>query len=105
MLFDSTVRKELARSFGATLMVILTIFMTNLVIRTLVFGVDTPGFATIMCAMLFLSGVQLISLGVIGEYIGRIFNEVKNRPVYIVAEDMGAEAARGFGPPPASLLG
>jgi glycosyltransferase involved in cell wall biosynthesis len=80
------------------------LYFIYLIVRTLVFGVDTPGFATIMCMMLFLGGVQLISLGVIGEYIGRIFNEVKNRPVYIVADDLPPESARGFGPAPPAIL-
>ncbi|MCK0195910.1 glycosyltransferase family 2 protein [Ancylobacter sp. 6x-1] len=60
-----------------------------LILETLVLGVRTPGFASIMVGMLFLSGVQLISLGVIGEYIGRIFTEVKQRPLYLVAEEIG----------------
>lgn len=58
----------------------------------LVFGVRTPGFPTIMVSMLFVSGVQLISLGVIGEYVGRIFTEVKRRPLYLIADEIGFAA-------------
>lgn len=54
------------------------------VVQTLVRGVDVPGYATIVVLILFLGGVQLISIGVIGEYIGRIYQETKQRPLYIV---------------------
>lgn len=57
--------------------------------RTLAYGVDVPGFATLVVALFFFSGIQLISLGVLGEYIGRIFAEVKRRPLYLVAERIG----------------
>ncbi|WP_148213344.1 glycosyltransferase family 2 protein [Rhodospirillum centenum] len=60
-------------------------------VRTLVYGVDVPGYASLMVATLFLGGVQLICLGVLGDYLGRVFEEVKRRPVYLVAE------AAGFG--------
>ncbi|MBI4817656.1 MAG: glycosyltransferase family 2 protein [Deltaproteobacteria bacterium] len=53
-------------------------------------GITVQGWATIMVAVLFMGGVQLICLGIIGEYIGRIFNEVKPRPMYIVEEIVGA---------------
>ena len=74
--------------FGVLISTIATIYALYLVIRTWIFGIDTPGFASLMCGILFMGGIQLISLGVIGEYIGRIFNEVKDRPIYIVAEDL-----------------
>ena len=60
-----------------------------LVIRTAIFGIDLPGYASLMVSTLFLSGVQLISLGVLGEYVGRIFTEVKGRPLYLVADRIG----------------
>ena len=64
-----------------------------LAVRTLLWGVDVPGYASIIVAVLFLSGMQLISLGVIGEYLGRVFTEVKKRPLYIVADSLGIEEA------------
>jgi glycosyltransferase involved in cell wall biosynthesis len=60
-------------------------------LRTLIYGVDVPGFATLIVSLTFFSGIQLLSLGVLGEYIGRIFAEVKRRPLYLVAERIGGE--------------
>jgi len=57
-----------------------------LILRTLLWGADTPGFASLMVVILFTAGVQLIGIGVLGEYIGRVFMEVKRRPAYIVRE-------------------
>lgn len=65
-----------------------------LVVRTFVFGIDVPGYASIIVSILFLSGIQLISLGVLGEYIGRIFTEVKQRPLYLVSERIGFDEAQ-----------
>ncbi|MCE2992268.1 MAG: glycosyltransferase family 2 protein [Candidatus Jidaibacter sp.] len=62
-----------------------------LIARTILYGVDLPGYASIMVSILFMGGVQLISLGVLGEYIARIFKEVKNRPIYIVDKTHGFE--------------
>jgi glycosyltransferase involved in cell wall biosynthesis len=61
--------------------------------RTMLFGVDTPGFPTLVVSIAFFSGVQLISLGVLGEYVALIFNEVKGRPLYLVAERIESEKA------------
>ena len=52
-------------------------------------GLDPPGFATIVVAIFFLAGIQLVTLGVIGEYVGRIFEEVKRRPIYVVRKVTG----------------
>ena len=60
-------------------------------LKTLIYGVDVPGFPSLIVSVMFFSGVQLMSLGILGEYIGRIFAEVKRRPLYIVAEEIGAE--------------
>lgn len=59
------------------------------VIRTIVRGVDVPGYASLMVMILLLGGLQLLSLGVIGEYLGRVYDEVKARPLYIVRRRIG----------------
>jgi len=58
-----------------------------IVLRTLIYGVDMPGYASMFTAILFLGSTQLIVLGVLGEYIGRIYLECKSRPLYIVEDE------------------
>jgi glycosyltransferase involved in cell wall biosynthesis len=65
------------------------IYGSFLFFRTLISGVDLPGYASTVVIILFLGGIQLISLGVIGEYIARIYEEIKQRPLYLVRETYG----------------
>jgi glycosyltransferase involved in cell wall biosynthesis len=60
-------------------------------IRTLLYGVDIPGYESILIIMLFLGGMQLLTLGILGDYIGRVFNEVKGRPLWIVRSTHGID--------------
>jgi dolichol-phosphate mannosyltransferase len=73
--------------FGVSLMsIVLALFYT---IKKLTVGLNPPGFATLTVAVFFLAGIQLITIGVIGEYVGRIFEEVKRRPLYVVRNVTG----------------
>jgi glycosyltransferase involved in cell wall biosynthesis len=74
---------------GLIISVISLLYASFLLIRTLIFGIDVPGYASLMVATLFLGGIQLISLGVIGEYLGRVYEEVKQRPLYLVRDCYG----------------
>ena len=68
-----------------------------IVTKTMIWGVVTPGFATLTSVVLFLGGVQLIGIGVLGEYIGRIVAETKRRPLFLVGALHGFDE-RGAGP-------
>lgn len=74
---------------GILIAAITLIYAIVLIIRTIIFGVDIPGYASLMVAVLFLGSVQLIAIGVIGEYLSRIYDEVKGRPVYLVRKIYG----------------
>ena len=56
-------------------------------LETLLFGADLDGWPTLAAGIMLFSGVQLMSIGILGEYIGRIYDEVKQRPSYLVARD------------------
>lgn len=60
-----------------------------LVFKTLVWGVDVPGYASLMVVTLCLGGLILCSLGIVGEYLGRVFQEVKGRPQYVIRRRIG----------------
>ena len=82
----TTAPLRLASMLGIIVSFVAFIYILYLVIRPL-FGVPTgDGYSSLMAVILFLGGVQLLSLGVIGEYIGRIFNETKQRPLYLIEE-------------------
>jgi glycosyltransferase involved in cell wall biosynthesis len=63
-----------------------------MLVRTLVSGNAVPGYPSLMVTILFLGGVQLMTLGIIGEYVGRIYNESKRRPIYLVRRRWGVDA-------------
>ncbi len=85
---------KLATYLGMLTAAFALVFGLQLVVRTLVNGTDVHGYPSIMAVMLFLGGVQLITLGVIGEYLGRIFNETKRRPLYLVDRCVAARQDR-----------
>ncbi|MEZ4414457.1 MAG: glycosyltransferase family 2 protein [Gemmatimonadota bacterium] len=96
----STVPLKLATWLGYAASAFAFVYLVSVFVQKAV-GVTVEGWATIMVAMLFLGGVQLICLGILGEYIGRIFNEIKPRPMYVVADrvNLTAESASAGAPP------
>jgi glycosyltransferase involved in cell wall biosynthesis len=72
---------------GISVATLAIIYALWIVFSTLIFGIKTPGWATIVTTITFFGGLQLFALGVVGEYIGRVFDEVKHRPHYIIDED------------------
>lgn len=72
---------------GIGVATIAILYAAWIILSTLIFGIETPGWATIVTAITFFGGLQLFALGVVGEYIGRVFDEVKHRPHYIIDED------------------
>ena len=75
---------KVATYFGLLVALFAGVYSIQLIVRTLVFGNPVAGYPSLMAVVLFLGGVQMIMLGVIGEYLGRVFNEVKQRPLYLV---------------------
>ncbi|MFN3482736.1 MAG: glycosyltransferase family 2 protein [Rhabdaerophilum calidifontis] len=89
----STLPLKLATYLGLVISLIAFAYALLIVARTLLLGVDVPGFPSLIVSVMLFSGIQLVFLGVIGEYVGRIFAEVKRRPLYIVAEEVGSRHA------------
>ncbi len=65
------------------------LYGVGIMLKTLFTGIDVPGYASLMVVVLFLGGIQLFFLGLLGEYIGRIYKEIKNRPIYIIGKTTG----------------
>ena len=76
-------------AIGVVIALLAIAFGGFIVLDHFIYGVDVPGWATLVTGMMFFSGVQLLSIGILGEYVGRIFDEVKQRPVYIVSAEAG----------------
>lgn len=75
---------KVATYLGLTVALFAVIYGGGIILRTLLFGNRVPGYPSLMAVILFLGGAQLVTLGVIGEYLGRVFNETKRRPLYLV---------------------
>ena len=87
----STAPLRISTYIGIIISVYAFCHLAYFLIKTLIFGDEVHGFPTLVILILFLGGVQLLSLGIIGEYVGRIYNESKHRPVYVVQEYEGGD--------------
>lgn len=89
----STLPLRIWSYFGFAVSIAALIYMAFIIVRTLYFGVDMPGYASLMVVVLIFSGLNMIGLGILGEYLGRVFVEVKQRPLYLVREAVGFDDA------------
>ena len=85
----TTAPLRLSTLLGFIISILTMFYICYFLLKTIIFGEPVRGFPTLVIIILFLGGVQLLSLGIIGEYLGRIFQETKNRPVYLVNEYVG----------------
>ena len=83
----STVPLRIWLYVGMIISSISFIFGLAIILKTLIFGIDLPGYASLISMILFLGGVQLMGIGILGEYIGRIYKESKRRPSYIIEDE------------------
>jgi dolichol-phosphate mannosyltransferase len=94
----STAPLKLATWLGYATSVLAFLYLASVFVQRAM-GVTVQGWATIMVALLFLGGVQLICLGIMGEYVGRVFNEIKPRPIYVVETVLGDAPGAGANRP------
>lgn len=84
----STVPLKMWSYLGFLISLFSFIYGSFIIIRTLVYGIDIPGYPSLLVIVLFLGGLQLIGIGVLGEYLGRIYMETKKRPLYIIRKEL-----------------
>lgn len=89
----TTAPLRLTTMLGLCVSVLAIIYMVFVLVGALLYGDPVAGYPTLITVVLFLGGVQLLSLGIIGEYLGRVFNESKRRPVYLVDEYNGTKVS------------
>ena len=87
----STAPLRLATCLGGVTGIAAVIYLIAVVLEKFLKGIDVPGYATIIVLILLLGSVQLFCIGIIGEYVGRTFEQTKNRPVYITKEILSYE--------------
>ncbi|MFZ1106296.1 MAG: glycosyltransferase family 2 protein [Hyphomicrobiaceae bacterium] len=93
----STVPLRVWSYLGLLISLLAFCYAMVIMVKTLVYGTDVPGFPSLIISVMFFAGVQLISLGVLGEYLGRMYEEVKGRPLFLVAEELGVERPASAG--------
>jgi glycosyltransferase involved in cell wall biosynthesis len=87
----STAPLKVSTYLGAASALATFAYAVFIVIRTLIFGIGVPGYASLLVAILFFGSVQLVSIGLLGEYIGRIYLETKQRPTYLIRRTYGTD--------------
>ena len=87
----STTPLRISTVIGLIISVLSIILGIAILIQTILFGKDVPGYASTITAILFIGGIQLISIGIIGEYIAKMYMEIKDRPKYIINEKIETE--------------
>lgn len=90
----STAPLKVSSYFGMLIAVMAGIYGACIIGSTLIFGNPVRGYSSLMCSILFLGGVQLVAVGILGEYIGRMFNQTKGRPLYLVKGVYGQAVER-----------
>jgi hypothetical protein len=80
----STIPLRLWSYLGLLIAILTSIYIIIILTKVLIYGVDVPGYASLLVVTLFLGSLQLIGIGVLGEYIGRIYMEAKQRPHYVI---------------------
>jgi glycosyltransferase involved in cell wall biosynthesis len=97
---------KVATYLGLVTAVFAAIFGAQIILKTLIWGNPVAGYPSLMAVVLFLGGVQLMTLGIIGEYLGRVFNETKGRPLYILERHLpSGEARQASSAPGATPIG
>ena len=86
---------RLATILGFFISTIAFVYLVFVIVKTLLFGDPVAGYPSMISIILFMGGIQLIVLGIIGEYVGRIFYEAKRRPDYLVSEFNGKKVMQG----------
>ena len=92
----STVPLQAWIVIGAIISILAVIYGVYVIVNTMIYGNPVNGWPTLTVAIMLFSGIQLLSIGVLGEYLGRIFNEVKQRPLYVIAEDISSKTSKSL---------